>query len=191
MIVKISNQITKGYELFIEREKGIYNNCNLSVDLSQTDVHGLTDNEIKTLAWLRVKPIAIRVFEEIEPLDEKDNPIGFKLVPSVPKRIQILGSRTLFVGDTTEYQAEVYDQYGQEMRDVELIWDNKYITATEKGNKTVTACFGDISESFTVSIIERPKTRDEILQELVDQLLIDNLNMQQQIDTLITTNLEV
>lgn len=36
-----------------------------------------------------------------------------------------------------------------------------------------------------------PKPETQKLQELVDQLIIDNLNMQQQIDTLITTGLGV
>lgn len=57
---------------------------------------------------------------------------------------------------------------------------------------------GKILKSIDVSGTEHkpayedlPKPENQKLQELVDQLIIDNLNMQQQIDTLITTNLEV
>jgi hypothetical protein len=50
----------------------------------------------------------------------------------------------------------------------------------------------DVSGEEHISVYEDlPKSYTEKLQELVDQLIIDNLNMQQQIDTLITTGLEV
>ncbi len=50
----------------------------------------------------------------------------------------------------------------------------------------------DVSETEHKPIYEDlPKPETQKLQELVDQLIIDNLNMQQQIDTLITTGLGV
>ncbi len=39
--------------------------------------------------------------------------------------------------------------------------------------------------------VDLPKSETQKLQELVNQLIVDNLNMQQQIDTLITTGLGV
>lgn len=57
---------------------------------------------------------------------------------------------------------------------------------------------GKILKSINVSGTEHkpvyedlPKSETQKLQELVDQLIIDNLNMQQQIDILTTSNLEV
>lgn len=50
----------------------------------------------------------------------------------------------------------------------------------------------DVSETEHNPVYgDLPKPETQKLQELVDQLIIDNLNMQQQIDTLITTGLEV
>lgn len=50
----------------------------------------------------------------------------------------------------------------------------------------------DVSGEEHIPVFEElPKPETQKLQELVDQLIIDNLNMQQQIDTLITTGLEV
>lgn len=190
MKITIMNQNKNCFEFLIEREQGMYNNCNLAVELTNGEVQDLTEDEIKTLAWLRVKPTAIRVFEQIEPLDEQDNSVGFTLAPSVPKRIEIYGNSTIVIGDTAEYHAVVYDQYGQAMT-AEPAWVNKTITAVEVGSLTVTASLGDLSKSMTVSVIERIKSREEILQELVDTLIVDNLNMQSQIDTLIPASLGV
>lgn len=191
MKINISKQIENSFEFLVEREIGQYNNCSLISELSESEVQELSEDEIKTLAWLRVKPTAIRVFNEIEPLNEVDTPAEFKIVPSIPKRIEIIGNSTIMVGSTAEYQAAVYDQYGQVISDVDLTWNNKTVTAIEVGVMTVTASLGNMSESFTVSAIEKPKSREEQLQELVDQLIIDKLNMQRQIDTLVTSSLEV
>lgn len=177
-------------EYLIEREQGQYNNIVETVILPISELVGLSEDEIKTLGYLKIKPTAVRVFAEIEPLSEIDNPVDFELVPSVPKRIQIMGSNLLYTGDTAEYQATIYDQYGQTM-DIDLTWNNKTIIATEIDNIVVSASFGNLLESFVVNIVEKPRTKEELLQELVDQLIIDNLNMQQQIDQLILTSLGV
>lgn len=127
------------------------------------------------MGYLKAKPTAIRVFIEIEPLDEGDSPMGFNLIQSVPKRIVILESSAVTIGNTAEYQALVFDQYNQQMN-VEPVMENKTITATQVGVITVRASIGDIVASFDVNIIERVKTKEEQLQELVDQLILDNLN---------------
>ncbi|MHB8065015.1 MAG: hypothetical protein ACYDG2_20750 [Ruminiclostridium sp.] len=190
MKIQILNQNQNRFEFLVEREQGMYNNCNLSITLADVEVQELTDDEIKTLAWLRVKSTAIRVFEQIEPLNEPDNPIGFELIPSAPKRIELYGNAVVAIGDTTEYQATVYDQYNQAMA-AEPIWVNKSITAVEPGEVVVTASVGTLSKSLVVNVVERIKSQEEIMQELVDTLLVDNLNMQSQIDTLITSSLGV
>lgn len=188
MEITIVSQNDINFEFLIEREQGMYNNCNLFIELTGDEVQGLSANEVKTLAWLRAKPTAIRVFEQIEPIDEVDNPIGFELVPSVPNRIELYGNSTLTVGAKSEYQAMVYDQYNQVIN-TDLTWINKVITATVTGEVIVTASLGDLSKSLVVNVVERAKTKDEILQELVDKLIVDNINMQSQIDTLFTSSL--
>lgn len=190
MKITLLRQEQNNIEFLVERENGTYNNCNLLIELSESETQGLTENEIKTLAWLRVKPTAIRVFEQIEPLNESDNAAGFELVPSVPKRIELYGSTVVIIGNAAEYQAAVYDQYNQVMTS-ELTWTNKVITATEVGEVVVTACLGELSKSLVVKVIKKIKTKEEKLQELVDTLILDNLNMQKQIDSLITSGLGV
>ncbi len=190
MKIEIVTQKQNNFEFLIEREQGMYNNCNLSIELTEKDIEGLSQDEIKTLAWLRTKPTAIRVFEQIEPLDEPDNPIDFKLIEPIAKSLELYGPTTLTIGSTAEYQAAVYDQYNQRI-EADLTWINKVIIATEIGEVVVNVSLGDLSKSLVVNIVKRIKTEKEILQELVDTLIVDNLKMQEQIDTLITSSLEV
>lgn len=190
MKIEIVTQKQNNFEFLIEREQGMYNNCNLSIELTEKDIEGLSQDEIKTLAWLRTKPTAIRVFEQIEPLDEPDNPIDFKLIEPIAKRLELYGPTTLTIGSTAEYQAAVYDQYNQRI-EADLTWINKVIIATEIGEVVVNVSLGDLSRSLVVNIVKRIKTEKEILQELVDTLIVDNLKMQEQIDALITSSLGV
>lgn len=192
MKITVVNQTESSITFYVEREKGVHNHVDeLIADFTAAEIEGLNADEIKTYAWHKVKPIAVRVFEQIEPLDENDNPIDFTLVLSRPVRLEIIGNPTLMIGDTAEYHVIVYDQYEQVMYDASPTISNSTITATEVGEVTVTATLGDLSTSMTVGIIERPKTKEEQLQELIDQLILDNLNMQIQIDTLIMSSLEV
>ncbi len=50
MKITILNQKQNSFELLIEREQGMYNNCNLSIELTENDIEGLSQDEIKTLA---------------------------------------------------------------------------------------------------------------------------------------------
>lgn len=177
MRIEILEQNENSIKFLIEREQGTYNNTEEIAHFTVAEIEGLSANEIKTYAWYKVKPIVIRVFEQIEPLDEADNPIGFTLVPSRPVRLEIIGNPTLMIGDTAEYHAIVYDQYRQVIHDAEPTITNETITATDVGEITVTATLGELSAMMTVVITERPKTKEEQLQELIDQLILDNLNM--------------
>lgn len=64
----------KGYEqtdtrhivdLFIEREQGKYNNLPQTVEFLNSEVEGLTKDQVVTKAWLQVKPTALLVFNRV------------------------------------------------------------------------------------------------------------------------------
>jgi hypothetical protein len=78
--ITIVKQKANQIEFLIEREQGMYNNVNVSATFTDEEIVGLTQDQIKTLAYNKVKDIAIRVFAQIEPLNEVENPVGFNLV---------------------------------------------------------------------------------------------------------------
>ena len=78
MKITVLNQEGNTLTYLIERKQGQYNNIVEPITLTNTE--GLTDDEIKTLGYIKLKPLAKRVFEVIEPLDEVDNPIDFEIV---------------------------------------------------------------------------------------------------------------
>lgn len=88
MKIIILEETENSIEFLVERERGIYNNCNPIATLYPHEVKGITKGQIYQLAWDKVKHIAYRVFNEIEPLDEGENPIGFHFealpVPPLP-----------------------------------------------------------------------------------------------------------
>jgi hypothetical protein len=94
MKITIVRQEQNRIDFLIEREQVMYNNVNVSATFTDDEVLGFTDNQIKTYAYNKVKNIAIRVFAQIEPLSEMDNPIGFSLVdlPMVEPNLNIIKS---------------------------------------------------------------------------------------------------
>ncbi len=99
MKIQIVKQEDDLIEFLVEREEGTYNNCNLTALLTSDEIEGLTEGQILQLAWNKVKHIAYRVFNQIEPLNEDENPIGFHFgdlppipppPPSQPSEIEIL-----------------------------------------------------------------------------------------------------
>lgn len=96
--------------LFVEREKGKYNNFDQTVQFNQFEIDGLTKDQIVTKAWLLVKPNALLTFDRvwqcrvdedaestaISPFYEVDNPVGFKIVelppppPPQPSEVDVL-----------------------------------------------------------------------------------------------------
>lgn len=66
---------------FVERERGRYNNCRIDVTLEAEDMEGLKTEQINQLAWNLASPTAYRVFGSIEPLDEPERFLGFKVAP--------------------------------------------------------------------------------------------------------------
>lgn len=173
-------------EYLIEREQGTYNNIVESVTFNSAEISGMTEDEIKTFGYIKLKSLAKRVFEAIEILNEPDNPVGFTLVSSVPKRINILGNTTLQIGQTAEYQAIAYDQYEQTMN-VNMTWQNKTITATQVGDVIIKASVGEITASMTVKVTEKQQTKEEILSQTVAQLSLENADLKQQLQTLAST----
>ena len=80
MKIQILKQEAHQIDFLIEREEGTYNNVNVSATFTDDEIQGFTEDQIKTLAYNKVKDVAIRVFTQIEPLTESENPVGFKLV---------------------------------------------------------------------------------------------------------------
>jgi DNA-directed RNA polymerase subunit L len=78
--ITVLKQEQNQIDFLIEREQGTYNNVNVSAIFTDEEISGFSENQVKTLAYNKVKDIAIRVFEQIEPLDEVDNPVDFSLV---------------------------------------------------------------------------------------------------------------
>lgn len=111
--MKIAIKAQHGNELtyLVEREKGTYNNITESVIVKNTS--GLDENEIKTAGWLMIKPIALRVFETIEPLDEPENPIGFKLIPSRIVKTEYEKPQNFIQNSEAYISKKTTDQYGQ------------------------------------------------------------------------------
>lgn len=172
-------------EYLIERELGTYNNIVETVKLTTAEIAGLTVDEIKTLGFKRIKHVAVRVFEQIEPLAETDNPIGFTLVASVPKRIEVQGSNTLRVGDSAEYFANVFDQYGEITNDV-ITWTNKTVNATVEGIVKVTASVGIITDFIDVEIIPYTPSREEIIIKQLAEEKLKNIQNNNTISELTT-----
>lgn len=87
MKITILNQEQNSIDFLIEREEGIYNNVNVTAELNDYEIEGLTQGQIYQLAWDKVKHIAYRVFNQIEPLDEEENFIGFEVenLPILPE----------------------------------------------------------------------------------------------------------
>lgn len=81
MKIQIINQEQNFIDFLVEREKGIYNNVNVTAEFTNEEVEGLTQGQIYQLAWDKVKHIVYRVFEQIEPLNEEENFIGFEVEP--------------------------------------------------------------------------------------------------------------
>lgn len=81
MKIQIVKQEQNFIEFLVEREKGMYNNCNLTAEFNHYEIEGLTQNQINQLAWDKVKHVAYRVFNQIEYLDESENFIGFEVEP--------------------------------------------------------------------------------------------------------------
>lgn len=94
-------------------------------------------------------------------------------------------SQTLVIYDNTGFI--ISQMQGSSLREpvgVPFIWleipHGKILKSIDVGGEKHRPVFEDL-----------PKPETQKLQELIDQLIIDNLNMQQQIDTLITSSLEV
>lgn len=81
MKIQIINQEQNSIDFLVEREEGMYNNVNVTAEFTNEEIEGLTQGQIYQLAWDKVKHIVYRVFEQIEPLDEPENFIGFEVEP--------------------------------------------------------------------------------------------------------------
>lgn len=111
MKISILEQNGTTFEYLIEREKGHYNNIVERITLESVD--GLSADEIKTLGFIKLKPIAIRVFEAIEPLDEIDNPVGFEIIPSRVVSINVVAPSEVVKGSEAFVTKHTTDQYDQ------------------------------------------------------------------------------
>lgn len=174
MKIQILEQENNKVHFLIEREEGMYNNVNVISEVTDLEVVGLSEDEVKTLAYLKVKPIAVKVFSQIEPLNEGDNPVDFELVPSRPVKIEIIGNTLLEIGDTQEYSTLVYDQYNQVV-DLVPIMENKVIEATKVEKVIVKATLEDLVSELNVDVIARQIPKEEILETEIADLWYDSM----------------
>lgn len=136
----------------IEREQGQYNNIVEQITL--TDTEGLSQDEIKTLGFIKLKPLAKRVFEAIEPLDESDTAEGFNLIPSRTAKTEVFAQTSVIVGSEAVVTKQFIDQYGQ---------------ATHEYINIDTSTVGEITvEGKTVSVITAPKPEPTAEDYLLD-----------------------
>lgn len=140
MKITVLNQEGNTLTYLIEREQGPYNNIVEPITLTNTE--GLMENEIKTLGYIKLKPLAKRVFEVIEPLDEVDSPIDFEIVPSRTVKTEVFAPVSAIVGSEAYITKQYTDQYGQ------VTSENVAINTSTLGAVTV--------EGKTINIVNAP-----------------------------------
>ena len=143
----------------IERESGtIQNHIDDTVTLNDAEIVGLSGGEVKTLGFLKLRPLAVKVFSEVEPLgEEHDHGVGFALVPPREVRKDVLGDSTVFLNSTASAVVNTIDQYGQLMATKTVPIDTSKL-----GNVVV--------EGKTFTVVVKPKTPEERVAELEVQL---------------------
>lgn len=131
MRIEVISKMDETISILVERQKGIENNIRESITLQS--IEGLSDDEIKTAAWLKIKPIAIRVFEAIEPLDEEDAAEGFNMIPSRTVKTEVFVPSEIIV-ETEAYATKQHtDQYGQITSEIVTIDTSTLGTITVEG----------------------------------------------------------
>lgn len=166
-----TNTNERSVEFFIERETGMYNNCNLKYNFLPNEAdHLISNDEIQTYAWYKVKPQAVLLFEAIMPMtsSEVDSPVNFEII------------KPRIIGIDTRYESNVYlnenhvvynvvsiDQYHRET----VLSPSSYIINTidtsSLGEKELIVTYSSFTEKYPVYVIEKTKSDLEVLQEKI------------------------
>jgi hypothetical protein len=187
-----------------QEENGYENGINKIIEFSSSESQGLSEDELYTLAFKRVSPMAIKRFKEVGYVEETFNPVGFKIIESKASRINIVGVETAkkAIGEDLylDYSALLLDQYGDVMKqlpiynnEIELIGHRLKINENKSQMITLSAKDGDLMQSKEVVIeyVEKELTETEQLASMVTTLALDSAEKQQQIELLVNqvTNL--
>lgn len=117
-------------DIRVEQELEPNNSISQYVKFNAEDIIGLSNSEIYTKAYYKVKLLALDVFKKVQYQDEDDNPIDFSLVQPKAKVIKIVGSELISkeVGKDHEahYEAKIFDQYGDYMKNTTVKLDGEY-----------------------------------------------------------------
>lgn len=186
-------------EIRIEQEENGYENgINKTIEISSSESQGLNKDELYTLAFKRISPMAFKRFKEVGYVEETLNPIGFRMIESRANRINIVGAETAkkAMGDDLhlDYSALLLDQYGDVMKqlpiynnEIELIDHRLKITENKSQTITLSAKDGDLTKSKNVVIeyVKKELTETEQLASMVTTLALDSAEKQQQIESLV------
>lgn len=209
MIVKIKEHIVDTFnsdihniKINFEQEKFIKNNVTCNITIKNSDYPNiLCQDELYTLAMMKCKDEAIRVFSEVNYVDEDLNPENFSYIKPYPKKIKtktknIIKEKNKILNYPLSF--EVLDQYNkvldspilelkEEKEGVSLIGGK--ILKIETDDITKIRIFGKYENIFNdfeffVSVTEKEITEIEKLSKMVNSLLLETILNNKKIEEL-------
>lgn len=190
MKIKIlSHDITDSKHIIdmrIEQEKKPFNSISQYIELSIHEVTGLSNDEIYTKSFYKVKDKAVEVFKKVSYDLEEFKPIGFELINSKATSIVLSGMSDICKEKDKDlkvkYIANVIDQYGNYMFSTEVslcsdyeglsMIDGELTIKSYLGEAKISANYESMYTEMILNITEKDKilTEQEILMNAVTEL---------------------
>lgn len=198
MKIKIINQeqneLNYVIELRIEQELSPFNSINQDVTLSKADISHLSQDELYTIAYKKVKDVAIQEFTkvnkilngDIEYVEEEANADKFTLMEAKHNSIEIVGINNITkeIGNsvTFQYTSIIKDQYGSFLKDVNIELKEEYDNVSLidgflaigdfSGQITLKSSCYSLVKEFVIDVIQIPKvlTQEEIILTAIAEL---------------------